>query len=152
MSMERNESTTLIIFFESSPALSICTDRPSKEIVTTTRTYTPLGTDWDGFYDWLRKDSKIIGLRQNSHTSELSFMHLPLVPYVVRGAFEDIEIYFSELRGYNADESDDQSFAYNQFWLSKDGHLAFAVDISTLSDTERSQLEGISAAGGTVQL
>ncbi|ETW96940.1 MAG: hypothetical protein ETSY1_24585 [Candidatus Entotheonella factor] len=142
---EKYTEETLLIFLKSHPELSLYPDFPPKTFRFGEDTFHQVKTDrWQGFYDWLRDETEnIIGLRY--WLFEKIDPRLPLLtslPYINSDQEEGfIEIYFFDSRSYVQANSDDQDFGNQGIFLSDQGLIALAFDISTFTKAELDALK-----------
>jgi hypothetical protein len=101
-----------------------------------------------GFHDWLRDFSspqKIIGLRFTPTDPDL-FVRFKVSKKTAGKEYikikgNSMEVYFYDERLFDAGISDDQSFRYSKIMCSEKGDLAVIVDMESLNEGERRQVE-----------
>jgi hypothetical protein len=98
--------------------------------------------DWIGFYDWLRTaDGRVIGLRSWIELSELrSLGALPAVNEALEFEEGCLHVWFSDLREFDEEKSDDQDLGTHRLMRSDDGVLALGVSTESLSKNDCDEL------------
>lgn len=103
--------------------------------------------DWTEFYDWLRDSAgNILGVRYwlRSDTEFLT-EYAKGKEYIQAESPRQIEIYFSERRGADAELSCDQDFLYDAIFRSDNGDYAIAFGMGGLSESDLRSLESVEA-------
>jgi hypothetical protein len=97
--------------------------------------------DFCGFYDWLRNDEKIIGIRFNGFDFAEEFIkRFPKYSYINLVSNNIIEFYFGQCRKYDLNKSGDQDFGCNKIYLSDNNVYAISFDFDLLNVIERDQI------------
>ena len=103
--------------------------------------------DWTEFYDWLRDSAgNILGVRYWLRSdTEFLIEYAKGKEYIQSESPRQIEIYFSERRGADAELSCDQDFLYDAIFRSDNGDYAIAFGMGGLSESDLRSLESVEA-------
>lgn len=100
--------------------------------------------DWTGFYDWLRKDGAIVGMRywpfEQTHfllASVLPDSDLVIDPVGV------ILVFFGTMSSFDEEASCDQSFEECRVLRKENDEYALVVGLSDLSRDERAMVDSL---------
>jgi hypothetical protein len=103
--------------------------------------------EWTGFYDWLRAaDGTLLGVRYwlNEETEFLT-QEAEGLPYANVDPSRFVEIYFSDRRDIEPQQSADQDFLYDPVFRSDDGEYALGFAIKDLNESELRSIENAQA-------
>lgn len=94
--------------------------------------------DFNGFYDFLRDDSRrVLGVRfLPSAPPEFLLDSLKSLPYVERGLSTELRIFFSQERKFDPSISVDQYFGENRIYCSTTGRIALSFSLAPLNVSE----------------
>ena len=142
-----SSKTCVIVFLKPVMGLALAESWPVKKIVLGNDEYEPVGPEWSGFYDWLRDhNSKLLGIRYHpSDETKFVLERGRELSYAKVGDYEDLCLFLTGERTFDAVLSEDQDILYDQVFATNDGKLAICLAKNLIEPAELVALKNADA-------